>query len=76
GGLAVGLAIMGITIGGFVGGLSSLKSGPQTAAPAATPYQPQAPIIIQMPSGMMMPGLPSPQVSTAPPPTLPSPPVK
>jgi hypothetical protein len=51
GGLAVGLAIMGITIGGFVGGLSSLRGEPAQMAPApAYPSQPQAPIIIQMPS--------------------------
>ncbi len=53
GGLAVGLAIMGITIGGLVGGLTSLRPEPaQQSGPSYAP-PPQAPIIIQMPSGQM-----------------------
>ena len=61
GGLAVGLAIMGITIGGFVGGLSSLKpnaASQVSAPPVAYPQQPQAPIIIQMPSNALSGALP------------------
>lgn len=67
GGLAVGVAIMGVTIGGIVGGLSSLR--PDYAAPAAVqapaPAAAPAPIIIQMPSGAMLPGMVNPAATPA-----------